>query len=127
MITMDSVSKPQDRYTPKLLVSAIEEKAKWLPNNLFMRYPGPDWETKGYETISWIQYANAINKVAYWLDDQLGPAAENDTIAYFGPSDPRYAIVVPAAIKTGRRVCREQCTGRPRLTTPIRFSFRTVE
>jgi hypothetical protein len=124
---MGSISESQDRYTPKLLVSAIEEKAKWLPNNLFMRYPGPDWETKGYETISWIQYADAINKVAYWLDDQLGPAAESVTIAYFGPSDPRYAVIVPAAIKTGRRVSRKQYTGRPRLTMPIRFSFRTVE
>ena len=69
-----------------------------------MRYPGIDWETNGYETISYVQYAHAIDKVAYWLDDQLGKAIGNDTIAYFGLNDPGYAILVPAAIKTGRKV-----------------------
>jgi acyl-CoA synthetase (AMP-forming)/AMP-acid ligase II len=90
----------------KLMITALEEKAKWTPHNTYMRYPGPDWETKGYETISWAQLAKAIDKVAYWLDDHLGKATRNDTIAYYGPNDPRYAILVLAIIKTGRNVCR---------------------
>ena len=97
---MGSISEATGTYTPKLLVNAIEEKAKWVPNDTFMRYPGSDWETKGYETISWVQYADAINKVTYWLDEKLGQATGNDTIAYFGPNDPRYANMIPAAVKT---------------------------
>jgi acyl-coenzyme A synthetase/AMP-(fatty) acid ligase len=88
----------------KLLVTAIEEKAKWMPNDTYMRYPRKDWETVGYRTISCMQYARAIDKVAYWLDELLGKTTQSDTIAYSGPNDPRYAIMMPAAIKTGRKV-----------------------
>lgn len=91
----------------KLIINAIEEKAIWTPNDTYMRYPGEDWETKGFRSMSWYNYASAINKVAYWLNDHLGKATNNDTIAYFGPNDPRYAILVPAAIKTGRKVRRK--------------------
>lgn len=100
---MGSIPHPKG-FAPKLLIHAIEEKAEWEPNHTFMRYPKPDWETRGYDTMSWTQYANAINKLAYWLDENLGPATEIHTIAYLGPSDPRYAIIIPAAIKTGRTV-----------------------
>jgi acyl-coenzyme A synthetase/AMP-(fatty) acid ligase len=94
----------------KLLITAIEEKARWMPNDTHMRYPGKDWETEGYRIISCSQYAKAIDKIAYWLDEQLGKAAQVDTIAYSGPNDPRYAIMMPAAIKTGRKVCRAYLT-----------------
>jgi acyl-coenzyme A synthetase/AMP-(fatty) acid ligase len=102
---MGSALEPTNPYIQgKLLVGTLEEKAKWTPNETFMRYPGIDWETKGYEIITWSQYAQAIDKVAYWLDDQLGKTTCADTIAYFGPNDPRYAILMPATIKTGRKV-----------------------
>ncbi|KAF2191424.1 acetyl-CoA synthetase-like protein [Zopfia rhizophila CBS 207.26] len=86
------------------LSSIIEKKAEWLPEHTFVRYPGPDWETNGYRTITWRQYADAINKAAYWLDGQLGKSTDNDTIAYIGPPDPRYSIILPAAIKTNRKL-----------------------
>lgn len=88
----------------KLLVKLIEEKAKWTPNHTFVRFPGEDWETQGYSTITWRQYVDGINKVAYWLDDQLGTSKNNDTVAYMGPNDVRYAFIWPALNKTYRKV-----------------------
>lgn len=88
----------------QLVVHAIEEKAQWIPDHMFMRYALEDWEHIGYQTITWRQYANAIDKVAYWIDEQLGKASACDTVAYFGPNDPRYAILIPAINKTGRKV-----------------------
>jgi hypothetical protein len=88
----------------KLLINAIEQKARWTPHNTVIRYPGADWETAGYRRIDTFQYAKAIDTVAHWLDSQLGSAANTNTVAYFGPSDPRYAIIIPAVIKAGRRV-----------------------
>lgn len=87
----------------KLFVKLIEEKAKWTPNHTFVRFPGEDWETKGYGTITWRQYVDGINKVAYWLDDQLGTSKNNDTVAYMGPNDVRYAFIWPALNKTYRK------------------------
>ncbi|KAF2016134.1 acetyl-CoA synthetase-like protein [Aaosphaeria arxii CBS 175.79] len=89
---------------PRLMVQVIEEKAQWQGNETFMRYPTPDWQEEGFRTITWSQFADAVNKMAYWLDNQLGKSRDQDTIAYLGPSDPRYSIMIPAAIKTSRKL-----------------------
>lgn len=91
----------------KLLVEAIEDRAKWFPNNTFMRYPPPDWEATGYRSLSWRQYLDGINKTAHWLDEQLGCVdtwGSFETVAYAGPNDARYAFIFPAVIKTKRKV-----------------------
>ncbi|KAI4655395.1 hypothetical protein J4E93_000107 [Alternaria ventricosa] len=88
----------------QLLVHAIEEKAQWIPNNMYMRYAPDNWEVCGYKTITWKQYANAIDKMAFWFDEQLGKAVDRETMAYFGPNDPRYAILIPAIAKNGRKL-----------------------
>ncbi|ROW06826.1 hypothetical protein VMCG_04095 [Cytospora schulzeri] len=87
----------------KLFVKLIDEKARLTPNHTFVRYPGEDWETKGFSTITWRQYVNGINKVAHWLDEQLGKSENNDTVAYMGPNDVRYAFVWPALNKSYRK------------------------
>lgn len=106
ILTMGSMPEQTSDYPPlKLLVQAMEEKAKWTPYNTIFRYAPMNWEDVGYKTITWRQFINAVDKVAYWLDEQLGKATDEiETVAYFGPNDARYAIMVPVCIKTGRRV-----------------------
>jgi acyl-CoA synthetase (AMP-forming)/AMP-acid ligase II len=91
-------------HEPKLFINVIEQKAKWLSNHTFMRYPSANWELDGYRTITWKQYADAINKIAHWLDAELGKSTDNETLAYLGPNDARYAIMLAAMVKTGRQV-----------------------
>jgi len=50
------------------------------------------------------QMLNAVNKVAWILDQSVGKSAAFDTLAYLGPSDLRYHIVLLAAIKTRYKV-----------------------
>lgn len=89
----------------ELFVRKIDEKAKWMPHHTVVRFPnGPDWETAGYRSLTWRQYADGINKVANWLDDKFGKSADNDTIAYIGPSDMRYCFIFSALNKTNRKV-----------------------
>ena len=102
-----------ENNSSKLLVDIIEEKAKWLAGHTFMRYPTENWETQGYKTLTWSQYANAIDKAAYWIDEQLGKSTNNDTIAYLGPNDPRYSIMLPAMVKTNRNVCVTKSPNQP--------------
>jgi len=97
-----SLQKDPDHGT--LLISAIEEKVKWLPNETYMRYPAPDWEVQGYRTLTWANYGDSINKVAFWLDETLGKTTGNETVAYLGPNDLRYALLLPAVVKTGRKL-----------------------
>lgn len=96
-----------DTVTPgkELFVSKIEENAKWTPHHTLVRFAsGPNWETEGYRSFTWKQYADAINKTAHWLDKTFGKSVDNDTVAYSGPSDIRYPILFAAAVKTGRKV-----------------------
>jgi hypothetical protein len=89
----------------ELFVRKIDENAKTQPQHVLARFPtGPDWETAGYRSLNWQQYADGINKTAYWLDETFGKSVDNDTVAYSGPSDIRYAIMHAAAVKTNRKV-----------------------
>lgn len=101
---MGSLAVSDNPYGLRPFVHAIEEKAAWTPNHTYLRYPGEDWKTKGYSTITWRQYLDSINKIAHWLDEQLGPSSSNETIAYSGPNDVRYGLIFPAVIKTNRKV-----------------------
>lgn len=92
----------------ELFVKKIEENAKWKPHHTLVRFAsGPNWETEGYRSLTWQQYADGINKTAYWLDETFGKSVANDTVAYSGPSDVRYAFLFAAAVKTGRKVSTE--------------------
>jgi hypothetical protein len=53
---------PESEPQGQLIVNIIDEKARWTPNNTYMCYALRDWETTGYQTMTWEQYANAINK-----------------------------------------------------------------
>ncbi|KAI9163201.1 LOW QUALITY PROTEIN: acetyl-CoA synthetase-like protein [Paramyrothecium foliicola] len=89
----------------ELFVRKIDENAKWQPQHTLVRFAsGPDWETEGYRSLTWQQYADGINATAHWLDETFGKSVDNDTVAYSGPSDVRYAFLFAASVKTGRKV-----------------------
>ncbi|KAH8812304.1 hypothetical protein F5884DRAFT_750614 [Xylogone sp. PMI_703] len=98
-----SIHDPQ----PRLLVNVIDSHAKNDPDGAFILYANSSsWESEdGYHTITWKQFANAINKAAFWLDEKLPErSGEPQTVAYLGPSDPRYYIIIAAASKSKRRL-----------------------
>ncbi|KAF1922667.1 acetyl-CoA synthetase-like protein [Didymella exigua CBS 183.55] len=88
----------------ELFVRKIDENAKWHPNHTLVRFAsGPNWETEGYRSLTWQQYAEGINATAHWLDETFGKSVGNETVAYSGPSDVRYAFLFAASVKTGRK------------------------
>lgn len=107
-LAMGSVDNDANPYGLKTIVKWLDDKAAWTPHHTYLRYPGPDWETQGYSTITWRQYRDAANRIAHWLDEKLGPDSGNDTIAYMGPNDVRYGLLLPAVVKTGRKVSKSK-------------------
>lgn len=101
---MGSSCHEENPYGLKLIVQLLQERAAHTPNHTYIRYPGPSWEEKGYTTVTWRQYLDAVNRIAHWLDETLGPDSNNDTVAYSGPNDIRYGLILPAVIKTNRKV-----------------------
>jgi acyl-coenzyme A synthetase/AMP-(fatty) acid ligase len=58
----------------------------------------------GYRKVSYKMMANAINGLAWWIKDELGESQSFETLAYFGLWDPRYILLLLAAVKVGYKV-----------------------
>jgi hypothetical protein len=58
----------------------------------------------GYKNFTYGQLARAVDRMSWWLDQELGPALNFPTFAYLGASDHRYTILWLAASKTRRQV-----------------------
>lgn len=92
---------------PRLLANVIDAKAKTIPTTPWLLYaPSSLWEQEGgFRTITWSQFANAINKAALWLDENIPRETPGrETIAYLGPNDARYYILMVAVAKSKRTV-----------------------
>lgn len=83
-----------------LLPHVVDRLARERPNAKY-----GEWATESnVVTITYAQLANAINGLAGWLVEQLGPGrygTHPDVLTYVGPNDVRYSALVLAAIKTG--------------------------
>jgi hypothetical protein len=87
------------------LPSIVALNAKECPNGLYARTPiGPAY-TDGYRDVSNLQYAQAIDHLAHLIEIRLGKGVDFETVAFVGPSDIRYNMVIIAGIKAGYKVC----------------------
>ena len=96
------------RHTPdidvrkELLPSIVDYLAKIKPHTLYAEYPvSPLTYDEGYRKITYRDFANAINGLAWCLYDTLGFGEDHEVVAYIGPNDVRYPALVLAAIKAG--------------------------
>ncbi|KAI5919189.1 hypothetical protein F4810DRAFT_724876 [Camillea tinctor] len=87
----------------RLLVSVIDERAKNEPQKEVFSYPRSSNPSDGWVPVTFKEYANSINYIARKILETCGPAPANTfpTIAYIGPNDGRYYIMVAAAVKAG--------------------------
>ena len=118
-------------YGRRLLPQVLDQIADAEPSRVYARYACAnaleDWDTNGtnpYRSLTFADVAKAVDRVAWWLDENLGSrtgeanghenGAQNlnwlernefETFAYSGADDLRYAFLLMAAIKTGRKVC----------------------
>ncbi len=91
-------------YGRRLLPHLIDERARNHHSRPYASVPISKEPRDGFREISYIQFANAINRCARWILDQVGRSGSFEALAYMGPQDLRYQIIVIAAIKTGRVV-----------------------
>ncbi|KAH8819282.1 putative NRPS-like enzyme [Xylogone sp. PMI_703] len=86
----------------QLLPAVLKSRAQSNPHGNWAQFPVSDSTYEaGLQTATNIEVHNAVNKIAWLLSDTLGPSVGFETIAYIGPFDLRYFIVVIAAIKVG--------------------------
>ena len=94
-----SPATPAIPYGRRLIASRIDELAHLEPNGVWISIPSAR-PVEGFRDVTWAEGANAINRAAWWLESKLGYGSDQAPIAYMGPQDIRYIILLVAAIKT---------------------------
>ncbi|OOF90646.1 hypothetical protein ASPCADRAFT_178602 [Aspergillus carbonarius ITEM 5010] len=87
----------------QLLPHIVDHYATVKPEAIYAEYPVSlmGYED-GYQPITFKAFANAINGIAWWLVNKLGPG-NGEILAYVGPNDLRYPALVLGAVKAGYR------------------------
>ncbi|KAL9080499.1 MAG: hypothetical protein Q9157_000733 [Trypethelium eluteriae] len=90
-------------YGRRLVPNVIDEIACKDPQREAFQIPRSDDPKDGWKAITFNDYANAINRSALEIFETCGKAAEDKfpTIAYIGPQDARYVVIMVAAVKAG--------------------------
>ncbi|KAF3015839.1 hypothetical protein G7054_g6817 [Neopestalotiopsis clavispora] len=89
----------------RLLPVIIDEVAQNDPNRTWACLPVDDYDlSQGFEDVTYAAFANAINKLAYFIEKTFGRSDKFDTIIYLGIPDIRYYMLPYAACKTGHKI-----------------------
>ncbi|KAI0394176.1 nonribosomal peptide synthetase [Xylariaceae sp. FL0594] len=103
----NSTSTTKPAYGRRLLPQLVDEVARTDPDRECFSIPRSASDpAQGWKPVTWKQYANAVNHVAGKIIENCGPAPAGafPTIAYIGPNDARYVVIVLAAVKAGYKV-----------------------
>jgi acyl-CoA synthetase (AMP-forming)/AMP-acid ligase II len=94
----------------QILATVVDGMEHAQPFALYAEYPySPTSYEAGVRKVTYRDFANAINGLAWHLRRMLGPAEDFPTLAYIGPNDLRYAALTLACVKVGYKV---DCTPR---------------
>lgn len=88
----------------KLIPTVVDQIAETEPEAVWATVSvSPFGIDAGFQTITYQQFANAINGIAWWLEEELGRGDTTEPLVYFGTggSDIRYPILLIAAVKAG--------------------------
>ena len=100
---MGSISRHTD--SEQLLPVILDNRAKFDPKGVWAKYPISSTSyAQGFRSATHLEVAQAVDKVAWILEESLGRSQNFETIAYLGPNDLRSTIIVLAGIKAGYKV-----------------------
>lgn len=100
----NTCSHTESSYGSRLLPRVVDALARSNPKRIYASFPLSTDFSNGFRDVTMFELANAVNKFAYWLEQNIGASTVFETLAYMGPSDLRYAIVFLATVKCGYKV-----------------------
>ena len=87
-----------------LLPTLIDQRARSEPDRLYCAFLKTANINDGVVKLSYSEFANAVNRLAWFIEKTFGKSDDFTTLAYVGLTDIRYALVTLAAAKTGHKV-----------------------
>ncbi|KAI4277762.1 MAG: hypothetical protein LQ337_001520 [Flavoplaca oasis] len=104
--SQDGESPPKLVHRNKqLLNNIVDGTARTRPSAIYAEVPRSfhSYES-GYRKITYRALANAVNGVAWWLQQELGQGQDHQTLAYLGPNDLAYVMIILGAVKAGYKI-----------------------
>ncbi|KKY30833.1 putative nonribosomal peptide synthetase [Diaporthe ampelina] len=101
---MGSVANPNPTpYGRRLLPTLIDEVSSQDPDRECFQVPRSSEPSDGWRVLTWKDMANAVNRCAHRIVELCGTPEKDSfpTIAYIGPNDVRYIVMMVAAVKAG--------------------------
>jgi acyl-CoA synthetase (AMP-forming)/AMP-acid ligase II len=98
------LAEPPPECGQRLLSILIDNVAKTHPERPFISVARGTSAAEGYMDVSFKAFSTAVNRCAWWIDEQLGRSEEGTPVFYIGPTDIRYLVILFAASKTGHVV-----------------------
>jgi acyl-CoA synthetase (AMP-forming)/AMP-acid ligase II len=85
----------------EILSDLITRYASVKPDSVYTKFPeSPVSYVEGYLPITYRQFANVINSLAFWLTETPG-LGNGEVFAHFGSNDVRYPALVLGTVKAG--------------------------
>lgn len=89
----------------QLLVNIVDNLAATKPDAAYAYLPvSPNGYEEGFKKLSYKQFANAVNGLAWWLTAELGKGNLLQTLIYTGPNDILQNATILACAKAGYKV-----------------------
>ncbi|KAF4955998.1 hypothetical protein FGADI_4171 [Fusarium gaditjirri] len=87
----------------RVLIDLIHEIARNDPNRVFTYTPSSSNPRDGWKPVTHLQLANAVDYLAHDISKTVTKSSDDEvpTVAYIGPSDFRYMVILLACIKAG--------------------------
>ncbi|KAK2762490.1 amp dependent ligase [Colletotrichum kahawae] len=94
-------SQVEQRLITQALADALAEN----PDRTWVSYAiSNNIVQDGFRNITIRQLATAVDRLAWYIDSNIGKSSDFETVLYYGLADVRYIITLIAGIKTGHSV-----------------------
>ena len=93
-----------DGFDPceELLPAIVDHHAAAFGDRVYAEFPkSPATYDQGFQKITYRDLANAIDGIAWFLVNTLGPGDGTEKLPYVGPNDLRYTALAIGALKAG--------------------------
>lgn len=88
----------------RLLPMVADQLAAEDPHRIYASVARTTNIADGFRDMTILELTNAVNSMAWWLEEHFGRSNTFETIAYMGVSDIRYNVIFLAAVKCGYKV-----------------------
>lgn len=88
----------------RLLTRVLDDLSQNSPTSLYCIHPTSQVSENDWCHISFYQFFQAVDRLAWWIDQKLGQHKEQQVLAYVGTNDLRYGAFILACMKMGHAV-----------------------